>query len=135
MKSIYEEMNEIDDTASLIEATVLGAFANNIDKDIIDSIDCSYDAPVTNNFIKCSKSVVPNALYYVSQGEEVEFCLGNIELPYKQITHCWVVHNGEVAQTRVPKPDVKLVTKFSTKLVPNNVEESRKLILELVNSI
>lgn len=135
MKSIYEEMNNINDEESLTESNLDEPFITNIDKDILDSLDCSYDAPVTDNFVKCSKSVVPNALYYVSQGENVEFCLGNMKLPYKQISHCWIVHNGEIAQTRVPDPNVKLVTQFSIPLIPNDVEGSKERIKSLVTSI
>ena len=133
--SIYENMNMIDDEASLTEGNINSLFANNIDKDILDVLNGPYDAPVTNNFVKCSKSVVPNALYYVSQGEDVEFCLGNINSPYRQITHCWIVHNGKIVQTRVPTSDVKLIKKFSIDLVPNDVEESIKKIRELITSI
>lgn len=135
MKSIYEEMNNINDEESLTESNLDEPFTTNIDKDILDSLDCSYDAPVTDNFVKCSKSVVPNALYYVSQGENVEFCLGNMKLPYKQISHCWIVHNGEIAQTRVPDPNVKLVTQFSIPRIPNDVEGSKERIKSLVTSI
>lgn len=135
--SIYEEMNKINDEESLkiAEGSMSSPFANNIDRDIIDSIDTPYDSPVTNNNIKCSKSVVANALYYVSMGESVEFCLGNIQFPCKQITHCWIEHNGEVAQTHVPSEDVKLIKKFTTMLVPDDVNASKEKILQLVNRI
>ena len=135
--SIYKIMNNIDDEESLeiTAGSINSPFANNIDRDIVDSIDTPYDSPVTNNNIKCSKSVVANALYYVSKGESVEFCLGNIQLPSKQITHCWIEHNDKVAQTHVPSADVKLIKKFSTMLVANDVNASREKILQLIKLV
>ena len=136
-ESIFKQLNKIDDEESLNmnEGFMDKPFGNNIDNDILDLIDCDYSNPVTNNSVKCSKSVVPNALYYVSQGEDVYFCLGNIGLPFKPITHCWVEHNGKITQTHVSSPNVKLIKKFSVKLIPNDIEGSKNKILELIKSI
>ena len=119
-----------------ITEAIMSKFANNIDKDIISGLNSSVpEEPVLGGMMKCSKSAPLNALYYISKGENVEFKLGNIRLPLSQITHCWIEHNGEVAQTRNDMPDSDLKTKFSVKLVPNDIEKSKKLIIDLVNSI
>lgn len=120
----------------LTEGNKESMFANNIDKDIISGLAQDVpDNPVLAPMVKCSKSAVANALYYVSKGEEVKFNLGNIKAPLNQIAHCWIEHNGEIAQTRNTMPELDLVTRFSVNLVPNDVDASKKLIIDLVNSI
>jgi rubrerythrin len=112
------------------------AFANNIDTDILNGLSSEIpEKPILGGMLKCSKSAPLNALYFVSQGEEVTFKLGNISLPAKQITHCWVEHNGEIAQTRHNSDGSDLITKFSIDLLPNDLAASKKLIADLIKSI
>ena len=110
-------------------------FANNIEKDILTAV-ANTDVPtepVTDNYIKCSKSVVPNALYYISKGEQVEFFLGTIGSPLVSlVTHCWIEHNNVVAQTRVSSPDVKLFKNFSI-MLSSDIETAKKEIRELID--
>ena len=131
-QSIFEQLNQINDNLSLDEA--LKPFANNIDKDILSSLQNTYNEPAFDNSIKCSKSAVQNALYYLSAGEKVEFFLGNINAPMTQITHCWITHNNQIAQTRVPKPNVKLIIKHHIEL-DSDVEKAKQQIIDLINSI
>ena len=66
-------------------------FVNHIDTDILDSLQTAVPTLVTDNNVKCSKSVVSNALYFLSQGKEVKFCLGAFSFPFlTAITHCWI---------------------------------------------
>lgn len=123
-----------NESKSINESDIKSAFANNIDQDIISALGSEIPKkPILGGMVKCSKSAPLNALYYVSQGEEVKFNLGNIKLPMRQITHCWVEHNGEVAQTG--NDGLDLITKFSVDLVPNDVEKSKQLIIDEINKI
>ena len=128
--------DELDESKSINEGNKESRFANNIDLDIINGLNSEIpEQPILGGMVKCSKSAPLNALYYVSQGEEVKFNLGNIELPMKQITHCWVEHNGEVAQTRNNRPNSDLILKVSVDLIPNDIEKSKQLIINEINKI
>ena len=129
---------EIDEVSNNIinEANLSGAFANDIDADILSELAKGVpEEPITKPSEKCSKSAPRNALYYVQQGEEVTFYLGNIKLPQRQITHCWITHNGEVLQTRNIRYPNDLKTKFSIDLTPGDVNKAIIDIKNLVNSI
>lgn len=120
----------------LNEDNVNSPFFNNIDEDIIEVLSTSVpEEPITGEMVKCSKSAPANALYYVAQGEEVTFNLGNVKLPMKQISHCWITHNGEVLQTRNSKYPNDLITKFSIELTPSDVDKAVNDISRLINSI
>lgn len=114
-------------------------FLNSIDSDIVADIDSAVPAQVTDNNIKCSKSVVPNALYCLSQGKSAKLCIGTLGLPLKTIaTHCWVESEGEKLQTRVPnlgKVQVKTFETASVELTPGDLEESKKQIKNFMNAL
>lgn len=135
LQNIAEKVGRLIKDDSLDEGFLNEKFLNNIDQDILSSLKDAVPELITNNSVKCSKSVVPNALYYVDKGEDVEFVLGSMHLPMKPITHCWIKHNGEVLQTRVPEADVKLIPKFTIMLTPNDIETSKEQIKHLISSI
>jgi hypothetical protein len=127
---------DIDEDYAINESNNRGAFVNNIDTDIFNELAKGVpEAPIIKSFEKCSKSAPRNALYYVNEGEEVTFYLGNIKLPQKQVTHCWITHNGEVLQTRNRQYPDDLITKFSIDLAPGDVDKATNDIKNLVNSI
>lgn len=110
-------------------------FLNNINKDILNTVASGDIKEITDNYVKCSKSVVPNALYQVSEGNDVYFCLGSMGEPSTMITHCWIEVDGKVIQTRVPYPHIKLFRKASVKLPAYNVEKAKTYITDLINKI
>lgn len=111
-------------------------FANHIDTDILTALEAEEFIPVINNWVKCSKSVVPNALANVAEGELVEFCLGTIGSPCSNlIAHCWVEIDGQVLQTRVSAPNVKLYKNFSITLTPGDVEKAKEEIKSFIHSL
>ena len=127
--------------SSITEAP-MKKFASSLDSIILRNINSELPAAlITSNDIPCGESAVKNALYLVSIGKEAKFCLGNIDapagtgkpLPYN--THCWVEHSSGILQTHLPRPNVELILKYSVDLVPNDVEASKKLIIDLVNGI
>lgn len=140
LKHMYGESTSIKTFGAkgnkLNEDNVNSPFFNNIDEDIIEVLSTSVpEEPITGEMVKCSKSAPANALYYVAQGEEVTFNLGNVKLPMKQISHCWITHNGEVLQTRNSKYPNDLITKFSIELTPSDVDKAVNDISRLINSI
>ena len=110
-------------------------FANNIDKDILAAVQEGTHGLITNNMIKCSKSVVPNALHFVNEGKAVEFCLGSMYSPSDIVTHCWIEVNDQVIQTRVPDPNIELFKKYHITLAPNDLEAAKHDIKELIDFI
>ena len=110
-------------------------FVNNMDLDILHALKQSSYKLITSNMIKCSKSAVSNALYYVSRGETVYFVLGNIDVELPMITHCWVIHNDKIIHTRVPKDSNLLIPKFKLKLTSNDLTTSKKQILQWLTQI
>lgn len=131
---IFNILNRINDEESLMEN--IRRFSNNIDKQILRLLDTvDYSRPITQNNVKCSESAVINALYYVNQGKSVIFNLGYIGAKMSSITHCWIEVDGQIIQTHVPYEDVRLITAYSVKLLPNDVEAAKTKIKTLVESV
>ena len=141
--NMFRAFMELD---RLYEGTILEApmkkFASSLDSIILRNINSELPAKlITNNDTPCGESAVKNALYLVSIGESAKFCLGNIDapagtgkpLPYN--THCWVEYSSGILQTHIPRDKVELILKYSIDLVPNDIEASKKLIVDLVNGI
>lgn len=124
------------------EANNKPRFANHIDTDILTAVETSDIRHVVDNNVKCSKSVVPNALYFAAQGKSVEFCLGTLGMPFRTlIGHCWIECDGQVIQTGVPTvkipgmKEVKPYKNFSVKLPANNVDVAKKTIQSFVEDL
>lgn len=144
--NMFRALMELD---KLYEDTITEApikkFASNIDSAILDNIDSELPTELitnsTSNNTHCGKSAVKNALYLVSIGKEAKFCLGNMYQAGRppellgQIKHCWVEYSGGVVQTHLPPQKIELLLRYSVDLVPNDVEASKKLIVDLVNGI
>ena len=107
-------------------------FANNIDKDILDTIKNPLDKLYKNT--KCSKSVGTLLdKYFYETDKPLKLCLGNIrhkgdETNSKAITHTWVEVDGEVKETNFPDGDYERVLVDSLTLdrnedLYNQVEE------------
>lgn len=132
------DLGEEDLTEALTEAA-WSKFANNIDINILDNLKLDPPEDFERKFTtKCSESATKNALFLVSKGEPVKFVLGTIgdraENYTGPITHCWLEYKGKIIQTRNDSTE-NLGEMFSIDLIPNDIEASKKLIVDLVNSI
>jgi hypothetical protein len=52
----------------------------------------------------------------------------------KLISHCWVEHNGEVAQTNNIS-NMNIIATYCVELVPNDIDASKKLIVDLIETV
>lgn len=132
------DFGDAESKSTLTEAEKL-KFYNNIDTDILANLSGDLPTDFERSFsTKCSTSATKNALYLVSNGEPVKFVLGTIgksSVDYNgPITHCWLVYKGKIIQTRNKSVD-DLNELFSVDLAPNDIEASKKIIADLVNSI
>lgn len=111
-------------------------FSNNIKQDLINGVN-SDPKLITNKLVKSSKSAIPNALYYVDKGEEVNLCIGNANKKNPNInTHVWVEHNKQVAQTGIPKDfNGQLFPNIRIGLIPHGIEASKEKIKTTLESM
>lgn len=139
----YNSENDFGIDESLNEAT---DFKNFIYDNLLNVADNAEPKLITNYMIKCSKSAIPNALYYVNKGEDVVLRLGNMKDPVKGVvSHVWVEHNGDIIQTFGSNVDQKFIDNYATKdklhpyisiaLVPGDVEASREKIKDKLSKI
>lgn len=111
-------------------------YAYNIVKDILDGCESKEMKFIdSDTHMKCSKSAIKNALYFVDKGEDVSLCFGYVDNQnakyvannsIERITHVWINHNGKLLETfpNSLKIPIKHILLKEIKLIPNDVELS-----------
>lgn len=116
-------------------ATVNEEYANNIDKDILDTIKNPLEHIDGNT--KCSKSAGTMLDYYFYETDKpLKLCLGAIrnigdDSEPKSITHVWIEVDGKIKETR--KPNVQFERVLIDELLIDRNEDLYNQVEEFLN--